>query len=167
MKSMDFSEIYQEHAEMIYRFLLRMCQDEDLAEDLMQDTFLKAIEKINTFDMRCKLSTWLCQIAKNTYLDYLRKKKKQTDVEVWAERFETVEMSAEDKLMAAETAGEIHRMIHKLDETYKEVFLLRFYANLSFKEIGNVFGKSEVWGRVTYLRGKEMLLRMLKVTDNE
>ena len=86
---------------------------------------------------------------------------------MWAERFETVEMSAEDKLMAAETAGEIHRMIHKLDETYKEVFLLRFYANLSFKEIGNVFGKSEVWGRVTYLRGKEMLLRMLKVTDNE
>ena len=167
MKSMDFSEIYQEHAEMVYRFLLRMCQDEDLAEDLMQDTFLKAIEKINTFDMRCKLSTWLCQIAKNTYLDYLRKKKKQTDVEVWAERFETVEMSAEDKLMAAETAGEIHRMRHKLDETYKEVFLLRFYANLSFKEIGNVFGKTEVWGRVTYLRGKEMLLRMLKVTDTE
>ena len=81
MKSMYFSEIYQEHAEMVYRFLLRMCQDEDLAEDLMQDTFLKAIENIGTFDMRCKLSTWLCQIAKNTYLDYLRKKKNQTDVE--------------------------------------------------------------------------------------
>ncbi len=167
MKSRDFSEIYQEHAEMIYRFLLRMCQDEDLAEDLMQDTFLKAIEKINTFDMRCKLSSWLCQIAKNTYFDYLRKKKKQTDVELCEEAIQNVEMSPEDRLMAAETTGKIHGMIHGLGEPYKEVFLLRFYANLSYKEIGNIFGKSEVWGRVTYLRGKEMLLHMFKVADDE
>lgn len=162
MKSIDFNDIYKEHAEMIYRFLLRMCNDEHLAEDLMQDTFLKAIKKIDTFDMRCKLSSWLCQIAKNTYFDYLRKKKNQTDVELCEESIGTVEMSPEERLMSAEMAGEIHRMIHKLDETYKEVFLLRFYANLSFKEIGNVFGKSEVWGRVTYLRGKEMILQMLK-----
>lgn len=162
MKIHEFDEIYSEHAEMIYRFLLRMCNDEHLAEDLMQDTFLKAIENVNTFDMRCKLSTWLCQIAKNTYLDYLRKKKKQTEVEFCEESIRDVEMSPEEKLMSAEMSGEIHRMIHKLEENYKEVFLLRFYANLSFKEIGNVFGKSEVWGRVTYLRGKEMLLQMLK-----
>lgn len=167
MKSMDFNEIYKEHAEMIYRFLLRMCHDEYLAEDLMQDTFLKAIEKINTFDMRCKLSTWLCQIAKNTYLDYLRKKKKQTDVENCEEINRDKEMSPEDRLMAAETTGKIHEMIHKLGEPYKEVFLLRFYANLSYKEIGNIFGKSEVWGRVTYLRGKEMLLHMFNTADNE
>lgn len=162
MKSMDFNDIYKEHAEMIYRFLLRLCSDEHLAEDLMQDTFLKAIEKIDTFDMRCKLSSWLCQIAKNTYFDYLRKKKNQTDVELCEESIQNVEMSPEDRLMSAEATGEIHRMIHKLEDAYKEVFLLRFYANLSFKEIGNVFGKSEVWGRVTYLRGKEMLLQMLK-----
>ena len=159
---MDFNDIYKEHAEMIYRFLLRLCNDEHLAEDLMQDTFLKAIEKIDTFDMRCKLSSWLCQIAKNTYFDYLRKKKNQTDVELCEESIQNVEMSTEDRLMSAEATGEIHRMIHKLEDAYKEVFLLRFYANLSFKEIGNVFGKSEVWGRVTYLRGKEMLLQMLK-----
>lgn len=165
MKSMDFNEIYKEHAEMIYRFLLRMCHDEYLAEDLMQDTFLKAIEKINTFDMRCKLSTWLCQIAKNTYLDYLRKRKKQNAMELYEEEILDVEMSAEDSLMTAEAVGEIHGMIHRLDEPYKEVFLLRFYADLSYKEIGNVFGKSEVWGRVTYLRGKEMLLHMIKKTD--
>ena len=162
MKSMDFNDIYKGHAEMIYRFLLRMCNDEHLAEDLMQDTFLKAIEKIDTFDMRCKLSSWLCQIAKNTYFDYLRKKKNRADVELCEEFIQDVEVSPEDRLMSAEMTGEIHKMIHKLDDAYKEVFLLRFYANLSFKEIGNVFGKSEVWGRVTYLRGKEILLQMLK-----
>ena len=165
MKSMDFDEIYKTHAEMIYRFLLRMCNDEHLAEDLMQDTFLKAIEKINTFDMRCKLSTWLCQIAKNTYLDYMRKRKNQPDEELCEEEISDTEMSAEDMFISTEAAGEIHRMIHKLDEPYKEVFLLRFYAELSYKEIGNIFGKSEVWGRVTYLRGKDLLLHMIKKTD--
>lgn len=59
MKSVDFNDVYSEHAEMIYRLLMRMCNDEHLAEDLLQDTFLKAIEKIDTFDMRCKLSSWL------------------------------------------------------------------------------------------------------------
>ncbi len=167
MKSMDFNEIYKEHAEMIYRFLLRMCGDEHLAEDLMQDTFLKAIEKIYTFDSRCKLTTWLCQIAKNIYFDYLRKKKKQTDAALCEEKIRDVEISPEEKLMSAEAAGEIHRMIHRLEEPYKEVFLLRHYADLPYKEIGNMFEKSEVWGRVTYLRGKEMLLQMLKATDKD
>ena len=162
MEDADFDVIYQEYAEMIYKFLMRMCNDKNLAEDLMQDTFLKAIEKINTFDMRCKLSTWLCQIAKNTYFDYLRKMKKQKDVSLCEENMPDVEMSPEEKFVSAETTGEIHRIMHKLGEPYKEVFLLRFYADLSYKEIGNVFGKSEVWGRVTYLRSKEMLLYMLK-----
>ncbi len=162
MKSDDFNEIYNEHAKMIYNFLLRMCKNEHLAEDLMQDTFLKAIERIDTFDKQCKLSSWLFQIAKNTYFDYLRKKKNQVEMELCEENLQDVELSPEDRLMSAEATGEIHRLIHKLEDAYKEVFLLRFYANLSFKEIGNVFGKSEVWGRVTYLRGKERLLQMLK-----
>ena len=162
MKSMDFNEIYKEYAEMIYRFLLRMCHDEYLAEDLMQDTFLKAIEKINTFDMRCKLSTWLCQIAKNTYFDYLRKQQKQDDMQLQEETLTETEVSTEELLMSAEGVREIHKMIHGLSEPYKEVFLLRYYANLSYQEIGNMFNKTEVWGRVTYLRSKEMLIRMIE-----
>ena len=159
---MDFNEIYKEYAEMIYRFLLRMCHDEYLAEDLMQDTFLKAIEKINTFDMRCKLSTWLCQIAKNTYFDYLRKQQKQDDMQLQEETLTETEVSTEELLMSAEGVGEIHKMIHGLSEPYKEVFLLRYYADLSYQEIGNMFNKTEVWGRVTYLRSKEMLIRMIE-----
>lgn len=161
MKSVDFNQIYEEHAETIYRFLFRMCSDEYLAEDLLQDTFLKAIQKIETFDNRCKLTTWLCQIAKNTYFDYLRKKQKYAEVEFHDEIVKHTEGSAEDWLMSAEGAKEIHMMIHQLPEPYKEVFLLRYYADLSYKEIGNIFNKSEVWGRVTYLRSKEILIQRI------
>ena len=73
MKNPDMNQIYEKYADVVYGFILRMCHDENLAEDILQDTFLKAIEKINTFDQKCKLTTWLCQIAKNTYFDYLRK----------------------------------------------------------------------------------------------
>lgn len=162
MKFMDFGEIYKEHADMLYKFLLRMCRDEHLAEDLLQDTFLKAIVKIDTFDNRCKLTTWLCQIAKNTYFDYLRKQQKQDDMQLQEETLTETEVSAEELLMSAEGVREIHKMIHGLSEPYKEVFLLRYYADLSYQEIGNMFNKTEVWGRVTYLRSKEMLIRMIE-----
>ena len=72
MAKMDMNLVYAQHAEEVYHFLLRLCSDAHLAEDLLQNTFLKAIEKIDTFDNRCKLTSWLCQIAKNDYYDYLR-----------------------------------------------------------------------------------------------
>lgn len=154
--------VYQEHAEQVYAFLLRLCGDAHLAEDLTQDTFLKAMEKIDTFDCKCKLTTWLCQIAKNTYYDYLRKHKKYSDAEVVLEQLSGDGLTPEDTIVSKETAKEIRMLIHQLPEPYKEVFLLRFYADLSFREIGQMFGKSEVWGRVTYLRGKDMLIERME-----
>ena len=165
MKSVDFNDVYSEHAEMIYRLLMRMCNDEHLAEDLLQDTFLKAIEKIDTFDMRCKLSSWLCQIAKNTYFDYYRKKKNPILLELCEEQMAEFDISPENKVVQKETMEEIIATIHNLDEPYKEVFWLRFYGEMSYKEIGSIFGKSEVWGRVTYSRTKEMILRRIKDGD--
>lgn len=69
--------------------------------------------------------------------------------------------------MQKEAMEEIIATIHNLDEPYKEVFWLRFYREMSYKEIGSIFGKSEVWGRVTYLRTKEMILRRIKDGDME
>ncbi len=161
MPKMDMEAVYAQHARTVYLFLMRLCGDAQLAEDLMQDTFLKAIEKIDTFDGRCKLTSWLCQIAKHTYYDHLRKQKHPfsllpDDTEADAAP------SFEEQLLDAETAREIRAAVHQLPEPYKEVFLLRVYAELPFKEIGMTFGKSEVWGRVTFLRSKEMVLRMLE-----
>lgn len=167
MKNPDMNQIYEEYADVVYGFILRMCHDENLAEDILQDTFLKAIEKINTFDQKCKLTTWLCQIAKNTYFDYLRKIKKCE--EVLLDEMLTCDRNnlPEDVAISKENKQEILSLIHKLQEPYKEVFLLRFYAELSFKEIARIFGKSEVWGRVTYLRSKDMLLEFLQNVNDD
>lgn len=160
MKHTDFNAMYESHAEQVYKFLLRLCGDAHLAEDLMQDTFLKAMQNVNSFDNRCKFTTWLCQIAKNTYYDSLRKKKRHPQ-EPLTEEFASGH-SFEERIIESESATEIRKLIHRLPDPYKEVFLLRFYGELSFREIGEIFEKSEVWGRVTYLRGKEMLRTYLE-----
>ncbi len=162
MNTADMNELYQEHAKQVYGFLFHLCQDKYLAEDLMQDTFLKAMEHIDTFDGKCKLTTWLCQIAKNTYYDYLRKTKKYADTEIVLDGISGDELTPEMQVLSRETAKEIRMYIHRLPDPYKEVFLLRFYAELSFREIGHMFGKSEVWGRVTYLRAKDMIIERME-----
>nr|MBQ8252863.1 sigma-70 family RNA polymerase sigma factor [Lachnospiraceae bacterium] len=167
MKHTDMNDMYREHAKIVYSFLLKMCQDPHLAEDLMQDTFLKAMEHIDAFDGKCKLTTWLCQIAKNTYYDHLRKQKKFADTEVVLDELTGGGPTPEQEVLSKETAKEIRMYIHQLPEPYKEVFLLRFYAELSFREIGQMFGKSEVWGRVTYLRSKDMLIERMENKGKE
>lgn len=162
MKNTDINAMYQEHAKVVYVFLYKMCQDTHLAEDLMQDTFLKAMEHIDAFDGKCKLTTWLCQIAKNTYYDYLRKNKRYADTEIALDGINGGELTPEEEVLSKESAKEIRMYIHQLPEPYKEVFLLRFYAELPFREIGQMFGKSEVWGRVTYLRSKDMLIERME-----
>lgn len=155
MKYADFDGIYEQHAEQVYKFLLRLTGDAHLAEDLLQDTFLKAMQSVDSFDNRCKFTTWLCQIAKNTYYDAWRKKKSHP-MEELSDDVETGSSFAE-QVINNESAQEIRKLIHRLPEPYKEVFLLRFYGELSFREIGEIFEKSEGWGRVTYLRSREML----------
>ena len=161
MSHIDFNLVYAEHAEEVYRFLLHLCNDAMLAEDLLQNTFLKAIEKIDSFDNRCKLTSWLCQIAKNDYYDYLRKHKRHPVSALDVDIPDTT-LSLEEFIADKDTARRIHLVVHQLPEPYKEVFLLRVYAELPFKEIGHIFQKTEVWGRVTYLRAKEMVIQKIE-----
>lgn len=158
MQQKQMEEIYCAYAADVYQFLLYLCKDEYLAEDILQDTFLKAIENINQFDGRCKLTSWLCQIAKNQYFDHLRKTKKISTAE-WAEEDAPDPQNPCLELMIQqEIKSELMEIIHSLPDPYKEVVLLRVYAEMSFKEIANLFGRNEVWGRVTFMRGKNMLL---------
>ena len=161
MAKINYDAVYAQHAKEVYHFLLRLCADADLAEDLLQDTFLKAMEKSESFDDRCKLISWLCQIAKHTYYDHLRKKQRHPAVPLQEELREEG-TSFEEQLMDADAARHIRHAVHELAEPYKEVFLLRVYAELPFREIAQMFGKSEVWGRVTFLRSKDMVLRLME-----
>lgn len=158
MQQKQMEEIYSTYSADVYRFLLYLCKDEYLAEDILQDTFLKAIENIDQFDGRCKLISWLCQIAKNQYFDYLRKIKKHSAGELTKDDALYPQTPCLEQLIQQETKAELMAAIHSLPDPYKEVVLLRVYAEMPFKEIADLFGRNEVWGRVTFMRGKNMIL---------
>ena len=117
MKAYD--EIYRLYAKEVYLFLMQLSRNHDIAEDLTHSTFLKAIEKLDTFKNQCKISTWLCQIAKNDYLNYIKKKENQNLPLEYAGEQQSTGM--EDKVILKEKSKEIHKILHKMEEPYKEI----------------------------------------------
>lgn len=155
MQSME--EIYQSYALTVYKYLLSLCKSEDIAEELTQETFYQAIKSINRYDGSCHISTWLCAIAKNQLLSYRRKH----PITESAEDIGAVTDSAEEEAVAYENRIELLRRLHLCDEPYREIMYLRIFGSLSFKEIGDILGKTENWARVTFYRGKEKLRKEL------
>lgn len=163
---MDKSDIsFEEYYKDVLRFLRGLSRDEYLAEELTQETIYRAIKSIDTFKGDSDLRVWLCSIAKNLYFTHCRKQKRI----VQGEAYENLE--AEEKLFAQiienkETAFQVHKILHELREPYKEVFSLRVFGELSFREIGELFQKSEHWACVTYHRAKSMIREKLKFDKN-
>lgn len=151
----DLGQIYQEHAKTVYKFLMSQCHNEALAEELTQETFYQAVRSIDRFDGSCKISVWLCQIAKHLWYQYLQKNKRETPVEE-ADLGRMVS-SAEEELLTREGHLDLLRQIHSLPDPAREVMYLRAFGGLSFREIGDVLGKTENWARVTFYRTKERL----------
>ena len=151
----DMDAIYRSHAQTVYKFLLAQCRAPDLAEELTQETFYRAVCSIDRFDGSCKLSVWLCQSAKHLWYQHLRKRQKETVPLETAP--ETPVPSAEDGVLDQEGRLTLLRQIHRLPEPQREVIYLRAFGNLSFREIGDVLGKTENWTRVTFYRTKEKL----------
>lgn len=150
----DFDKIYAEYFSEVYKFVLTLCQNSVLAEEITQEVFFKALKNIESFKGECKLSTWLCRIAKNTFYDYAKKNNRQVDYPL---EIIISDENIEDKFADKETAYSIHKVLHKLNEPYKEVFWLRTFGELSFAQIGSLFDKTESWARVTYYRAKVMI----------
>ena len=144
----DFQEMYNLYFMDVYKYVLSLCREPQLAEEITQETFFKAMKKLNGFRGECRLFVWLCQIAKNTYFSHQGKQPVSLDAQKEGSR------SAEDDFLQRETAFEIHRILHRLSEPYKEVVSLRVFGELSFKQIGILFGKTENWARVTYYRAR-------------
>ena len=149
-------EIYQRYAKTVYHFLLARTVSDDLAEELTQETFYQAIRSIDRYDESCKLSTWLCAIAKNVLLTYQRKHPEMEELEE-PEAQNLQEDSAENVAIDRISNIDLLKMLHGLAEPYREVIYLRALGGLSFKEIGEVHGNSENWARVTFYRAKKML----------
>ena len=167
---MELGELYEEYAKMIYRLIYAKCKNRALAEDIVQTTFLKAVQQSNSFREECKLSTWLCQIAKNEYLNYCRKHQREHSYDAYIEqKGEWLESKEEyvrdnilEKIILKEEAVEVRKVLLGLDGTYREVIRLRIFGECSFKEIGNMFGKDATWGRVRVYRAKRKIAEELK-----
>lgn len=165
-KPMNIEELYRTYFDIVYRYICSVSQDGSLAEEVTQETFFKALEKIDQFRGDCDVRVWLCQIAKNTLYDHLKKQKKQL---LGDEKLEKAESAGgellEEKLAQRSQAMEIHKVLHRLSEPYKEVFSLRTFGELTFREIGMLFGKSENWARVTYYRARVKIREELEYED--
>lgn len=169
---MELDDLYQEYAKMIYHFIYLKCNDRDLAEDIVQTTFLKAIMQIDSFHGECKISTWLCQIARNEYLNYCRRHKRQQSYDAYLEDNGEPSTGQEscfhnamlEKMILTEQAENIKRILHTLQEPYREIFMLRVYGEYSFEEIAESFHRNATWARVTYYRAKEKIKKELRKT---
>lgn len=164
---MNIEELYRTYFDIVYRYIRSVSRDGSLAEEVTQETFFKALKKADQFRGDCDVRVWLCQIAKNTLYDHLKKQKKQL---LGDEKLEKAESAGgellEEKLAQRSQAMEIHKVLHRLSEPYKEVFSLRTFGELTFREIGMLFGKSENWARVTYYRARVKIREELEYEDH-
>jgi RNA polymerase sigma factor, sigma-70 family len=152
-------KIYDEHAKTVYYFLLSLCHNPHTAQDLTQETFLRAYQSMDRFDGTCKLSVWLCQIAKHLWYQHLDKHKHE---ELKSPEDDTaLSIDTETQVFAKYDLIQVLKELHNLPEQMREVIYIKMSSELTFREIGEILGKSENWARVTYFRGKEKIMKGL------
>ena len=156
---LDFEMVFRENNQFIFRFLMKLCGDVSLAEELTQETFFRAYMNLSALRNEDKVSAWLCQIAKNTYFAWFneQKRKQPASQPILADSTPDIAELFEEK----ELAGRAFSVLHALEEPYKEVFMLSVFGGLSLKDISAMFGKSESWARVTYYRAKQKIMEGL------
>lgn len=151
----DMEQIYEEYFETVNKYLFCLTHNNDISEELTQETFYKAVKKINTYNGECKMSVWLCQIAKNLWYDQCRKNKKIMDKENIL-NMQDID-TTEEQVISNDQKMLIYKKMQELDVKTREVVYLRITGELSFKEIGIILNKTENWARVTFYRGKQKL----------
>ena len=150
----DFESIYRDYFGDVFRYLRSLTLDEHRAEDLTEETFFRAMRSLSSFRGECEVRVWLCRIAKNLWLNE-QKKQNRCAGELPEELADSIDYIEE--FTDRETAMELHRILHRMEEPYKEIFSLRVFGEMSFRDIGELFGKSEHWACVTYHRARERL----------
>ncbi len=150
--------IYQEYANFVYKYLLSLCHEEDTAEELLQETFYQAVRSVHKYDHSCKVSTWLCQIAKHLWYQELDRRKRKGTTELH-ENLTSHAPSLEEQMSQKDTLLKIMHLVHELDNISKEIFFLRITGDLSFRDIGEIFDRNENWARVTFYRAKQKIMK--------
>ena len=157
---MDIEKLYRDYFSVVSGYILSLSRDPLTAEEITQETFFRAMKKIDAFRGDCSIRTWLCQIAKNIWYDEAKKRSRSAALPEEPAALPEAGASGnppEEAAVRAADARAAHRSLHGLKEPYKEVFLLRTYGELSFSEIAELFEKTESWARVTYHRARMMI----------
>ena len=145
-------KLYEALYMKVFSYVMTLAKDRNDAEEITQETFFRAISTEKSFKGESECFTWLCAIAKNLFIDEKRRNARFDDE--LSEELPDTDKGLEEKLADRATSLRIHSILHNLDEPYKEVFQLRIFGELSFAEIGSIFGKTETWARVTYHRAR-------------
>ena len=156
----EFEKLFRENRDFIFKYLMKLSRDYSLAEELTQETFFRAYMNFSSLNDKEKARMWLCSIAKNTYFAYCNEQKKKDSYDILEEMSDGDDI--EEKIIRKELSKEALMCLHKLEEPYKEVFMLSVFGGFSLKEISGIFGKSESWARVTFYRAKEKLSERMR-----
>lgn len=157
----SFEQVYIQYHKVVYAYLLSLCRSEELAADLAQETFYKALRGIDRFQGGCALNVWLCSIAKHALMDYYRRHRREAPAPEQVPDSPDADPLPGEKLEQRQAALVLYQALHALSEPYREVFWLRVYGELTFAEIGALHGKTENWARVTYYRARTKLKEAL------
>ena len=165
---LEFEKIYSIYFDDVFRYIRRLSNNEHIAEEITADTFFKALHSIDSFRGDCDIRVWLCQIAKSSYLSYLKKSGRIDSIE----NTELVnsafsDTAIEEQLVREDEAAQIQKILHEISDPYKEVFMWRVFAQLRFQQIGQIFGKSENWACGTYHRARSQIKERLEGTNHE
>lgn len=164
----EFDIIYRLYFTAVYRYMKKLSGNEKVAEEITSETFFKALQSIDGFRGDCDMRTWLCQIAKNCYFNYLRKQSRHTTLdELNVDAIQDYSSSAEEEYIVHSEASRARIAVHNLPEPYKEVFMLRAHGDLSFSEIARLFGKTQNWACVTYHRAKAKIKKQMEDEQHE
>ena len=154
----NIEQIYEQYCNTVYKYLFCLTHNEDVAEDLTQETFAIAVKEIKKFKGNCKVSVWLCQIAKHLWYKEIKKNRKSENIslERLTEEIQTFE-TTEDIVCSNEDKLKLFKDMQKLDEKSRELIYLRMVGNLDFSEIGEILGKTANWARVNFYRAKQKI----------
>lgn len=165
---MEFEQIYSTYFKSVYRYIRKLSGDEQIAEEITSETFLKVMKSIGDFRGECDMRVWICQIAKNTYYSYLKKNHKTVSVdEIELQNIADPKVFIEERIEIQNEAEQIRKILHTISDPYKEVFMWRVFGELSFKEIGELYGKTDNWACVTYHRARKMMQDRMEEKDEK
>ncbi len=161
-----FEKLYKTYYMRVYSYVMALAGKTHMAEEITQETFYKAFTTSASFRGEANAVTWLCAIARNLFIDEMRRQAKRAEAippDADADSGVNIEREVEDK----DTSYQVHQALRELEEPYRQVFELRIFGEMSFREISGICGRTESWARVTYHRAKCKLMERMGIHETE